>query len=49
MIFSSIDQYAKGDMTKREYLQRNYEAVVYGDISPFRNMDTLEKARSFLL
>ena len=41
---SLIDQYAKGDMTKREYLQRNYEAVVYGDISPFRNMDTLEKA-----
>ena len=41
---SLIDQYAKGDMTKREYLQRNYEAVVYGDIGPFRNMDTLEKA-----
>lgn len=41
---SLIDQYAKGDMTKREYLQKNYEAVVYGDIGPFRNMDTLEKA-----
>ena len=41
---SLIDQYAKGDMTKREYLQRNYEAVIYGDIGPFRNMDTLEKA-----
>lgn len=41
---SLIDQYAKGDMTKREYLQRNYEAVVYGDIGPFRNMDTTEKA-----
>lgn len=41
---SLIDQYAKGDMTKREYLQRNYEAVVYGDIGPFQNMDTLEKA-----
>lgn len=41
---SLIDQYAKGDMTKREYLQRNYEAVVYGDIGPFHNMDTLEKA-----
>ena len=31
---SLIDQYAKGDMTKREYLQKNYEAVVYGDIGP---------------
>ena len=41
---SLIDQYAKGDMTKREYLQRNYEAVVYGDIGPFHNMDTVEKA-----
>lgn len=41
---SLIDQYAKGDMTKREYLARNYEAVVYGDIGPFRNMDTVDKA-----
>ncbi len=41
---SLIDQYAKGDMTKREYLQKNYEAVVYGEIGPFRNMDTVEKA-----
>ncbi len=41
---SLIDQYAKGDMTKREYLRRNYEAVVYGEIGPFRNMDTVEKA-----
>lgn len=41
---SLIDQYAKGDMTKREYLARNYEAVVYGDIGPFRNIDTVEKA-----
>lgn len=41
---SLIDQYLKGDMTKREYLQRNYEAVVYGDIRPFRNMDTVDKA-----
>ena len=41
---SLIDQYAKGDMTKREYIQKNYEEVVYGDIGPFRNMDTVEKA-----
>lgn len=43
---SLIDQYAKGDMTKREYLQKNYEAVVYGDIGPFRNMDTVERRYS---
>ncbi|WMI81551.1 DUF6648 family protein [Anaerotignum sp. MB30-C6] len=41
---SLIDQYVKGDMTKREYLQKNYEAVVYGDIGPFTNMDSIEKA-----
>ena len=41
---SLIDQYIKGDMTKREYLQKNYEAVVYGNIGPFTNMDTVDKA-----
>lgn len=41
---SLIDQYDKGDLTKREYLQKNYDAVVYGNIGPFTNMDTLEKA-----
>ena len=31
-------------MTKREYLQANYEAVVYNpEISPFKNVDTVEK------
>lgn len=40
---SLINQYLKGDMTKREYLQRNYEAVIYGSIKPFRNIDTVEK------
>ncbi|WP_317855803.1 DUF6648 family protein [Chakrabartyella piscis] len=39
-----IDQYIKGDMSKREYLQKNYDAVIYGDIGPFTNMDTVEKA-----
>lgn len=37
---SLIDQYRKGDLTKREYLQANYDAVV---MDPFRNVDTLEK------
>lgn len=40
---SLIDQYLKGDMTKREYLQMNYNAVVHNDIGPFRYMDTVEK------
>lgn len=40
---SLIDQYTKGDMTKREYLQANYEAVVYNDIKPFKNIDTVLK------
>lgn len=39
-----IDQYLKGDMSKKEYLQKNYDAVIYGDIGPFTNMDTVEKA-----
>lgn len=30
-------------MTKREYLQANYEAVVYNDIKPFKNIDTVLK------
>ncbi|WP_304507176.1 DUF6648 family protein [Anaerotignum sp.] len=41
---SLIDQYMKGDMNKREYLEKNYNAVVYGNIGPFSNMDTVEKA-----
>lgn len=40
---SLIDQYVKGDMTKREYLQANYEAVVYNDIKPFKHIDTVLK------
>lgn len=39
-----IDQYVKGDMTKREYLQENYDAVLNSDIKPFKNTDTIEKA-----
>lgn len=38
-----IDQYLKGDMTKREYLQKNYDAVINNDIGPFRYIDTVEK------
>ena len=39
-----IDQYVKGDMTKREYLDRNLDAVLSLNIKPFRNVDTLDKA-----
>ena len=38
-----IDQYVKGDMSKREYLQANYDAVINNDIEPFNNIDTVEK------
>jgi hypothetical protein len=38
-----IDQYLKGDMTKREYLRKNYETVLNNDIGPFTNVDTVEK------
>lgn len=40
---SLIDQYTKGDMTKREYLRANYEAVVYNDIGPFSILDNVDK------
>lgn len=38
-----IDQYLKGDMTKSEYLKANFDAVVYNEIKPFKNIDTAEK------
>ena len=38
-----IDQYVKGDMSKAEYLQRNLEAVQAMNISPFKNIDSVEK------
>jgi len=39
-----IDQYLKGDMTKKEYLEANFDAVYYNDFGPFRKIDTVEKA-----
>ncbi len=38
-----IDQYIKGDMTKREYLNKNFDAVLALNIEPFRNVDTVDK------
>ncbi len=39
-----IDQYIKGDMSKREYLERNLDAVLSLNIKPFKNADTVDKA-----
>ncbi|MDR1537712.1 MAG: hypothetical protein LBU32_06905 [Clostridiales bacterium] len=38
-----IDQYVKGDMSKREYLAKNLDAVLSLRKDPFINADTLEK------
>ena len=38
-----IDQYIRGDMTKREYLNKNLDAVLGLNIKPFRFIDTVEK------
>ena len=38
-----IDQYIKGDMTKREYLQRNLDAVLSLGIKPFKHIDNIDK------
>jgi hypothetical protein len=40
---SIIDQYVKGDMTKREYLAASLDAVMGLNIAPFKNIDTVEK------
>lgn len=40
---SLIDQYLKGDMTKREYLNKNYDAVINNDIGPFTILDSVDK------
>lgn len=38
-----IDQYVKGDMTKREYLEANYDAVIGSGIGPFKRIDSVQK------
>ena len=38
-----IDQYVKGDMSKREYLSRNLDAVLALRDRPFSIVDSLEK------
>lgn len=38
-----IDQYVKGDLTKKEYLNKNLEAVLALRDEPFKNVDTVDK------
>lgn len=38
-----IDQYMKGDLTKKEYLNRNLDAVLALKDEPFKRVDTVEK------
>lgn len=40
---SLIDQYVKGDMSKREYLDKNLDAVLALNIKPFKNVDNIDK------
>lgn len=40
---SLIDQYTKGDLTKKEYLNRNLEAVLALKDEPFKRVDSVEK------
>jgi len=38
-----IDQYVRGDMTKAEYLEENFNAILALNIPPFRKIDSLDK------
>ncbi len=38
-----IDQYSKGDLSKKEYLNRNLDAVLALKDEPFKRVDTVEK------
>lgn len=38
-----IDQYAKGDLTKKEYLNKNLDAVLALKDEPFKRVDSVEK------
>lgn len=41
---SLIDQYNKGDLTKEEFIERNYRCVIALGIKPFRIIDNVKKA-----
>lgn len=38
-----IEQYTKGDLTKKEYLNLNLDAVLALKDEPFKRVDSLEK------
>lgn len=38
-----IDQYVKGDMSKGEYLRKNFDAVLELRDKPFKHLDSLDK------
>ena len=40
---SLIDQYIMGDMTKSEYLERNFDAVLALKREPFQHLDNVDK------
>lgn len=39
-----IDQYAKGDLTKEEFIEANYKCINSLDIKPFTKIDNVKKA-----
>jgi len=41
---SLIDQYSKGDLTKDEFIEANYNYVISSGISPFKILDNVKKA-----
>ncbi|ABN51325.1 MAG TPA: hypothetical protein DEF39_05470 [Hungateiclostridium thermocellum] len=41
---SLIEQYAKGDLTKEEFIEANYRCINSLDIKPFQKIDNVKKA-----
>lgn len=41
---SLIDQYTKGDLTKEEFIERNYDYIVSMNTNPFKRIDNLKKS-----
>lgn len=41
---SLIDQYKKGDLTKDEFIEANYNSINALDIKPFKRVDNIKKA-----
>jgi hypothetical protein len=41
---SLIEQYAKGDLTKDEFIEANYRCINALDIKPFQKIDNVKKA-----